>query len=31
MNRFARDSGILDQDVAYEQVVAQQVTGLWKG
>jgi NitT/TauT family transport system substrate-binding protein len=31
MNRFARDCGILDRDVAYEQVVAQQVTGLWAG
>jgi ABC-type nitrate/sulfonate/bicarbonate transport system substrate-binding protein len=29
MNRFARDIGLLDRDVAYEQVVATQFAPLW--
>jgi ABC-type nitrate/sulfonate/bicarbonate transport system substrate-binding protein len=31
MNRFARDLGILDTDVEYDQVVATQFSGLWQG
>jgi ABC-type nitrate/sulfonate/bicarbonate transport system substrate-binding protein len=31
MNRFARAIGILDREVPYEQVVATQFSGLWKG
>jgi hypothetical protein len=30
MNQFARDVGILDGDVAYENVVATQFAPLWK-
>jgi NitT/TauT family transport system substrate-binding protein len=30
MNQFARDVGILDRDVAYEDVVATQFAPLWK-
>jgi NitT/TauT family transport system substrate-binding protein len=31
MSRFARDIGILKGEIAYEQVVATQFAGLWKG
>ncbi len=31
MNQFARDIGILQHDVAYEQVVATQFAPLWRG
>ncbi|MGH8139892.1 MAG: ABC transporter substrate-binding protein [Steroidobacteraceae bacterium] len=31
MNRFARDSGILEGDVPYERVVATQLRNLWTG
>jgi uncharacterized protein (DUF952 family) len=30
LNRFARDSGILNREVAYENVVAKQFSHLWK-
>ena len=30
MNRFSRDAGILTGDVAYEEIVATQVSKLWK-
>jgi len=30
MNQFARDCGILDQNIAYEQVVAQELTRCWQ-
>jgi ABC-type nitrate/sulfonate/bicarbonate transport system substrate-binding protein len=31
MNRFARDLGILSEEVPYERVVATQLRGLWSG
>mgnify|MGYP000715568835 CR=1 FL=1 len=29
MNRFAKDIGVLTEDVTYDQVVASQFSGLW--
>ena len=31
MNRFAKDIGLLTEDVSYDQVVASQFSGLWTG
>jgi NitT/TauT family transport system substrate-binding protein len=31
MNRFSRDIGILDDDVPYERVVAEELAPLWRG